>query len=70
VFYYTVIPEDTLEDIAARFGTTVEAIAALNGIDPDDPLIPGTVLAIPVPPVEPTTSAAQFGADLDRRRLL
>jgi membrane peptidoglycan carboxypeptidase len=70
VFYYTVVPDDTLEDIAARFGTTVEAIAALNGIDPDDPLIPGTVLAIPAPPVDPTTSAAQFGADLDRRRLL
>jgi membrane peptidoglycan carboxypeptidase len=59
VFYYTVIPGDTLEDIAARFGTTVEAIAALNGIDPDDPLIPGTVLAIPALPETPTAGAWQ-----------
>jgi membrane peptidoglycan carboxypeptidase len=50
VFYYTVQPGDTLEEIAAQFETTVEAIAALNDIDPNDPIIPGTVLAIPGQP--------------------
>jgi membrane peptidoglycan carboxypeptidase len=47
VFYYTIQPGDTLEDIANRFGTTVAAIVALNGLDPDDPLIPGKVIALP-----------------------
>ena len=60
VFYYTVEPGDTLEEIAAKFDTTVEAIAALNGIDPDDPVTPGTVLTIPGSP--PDTAAAPGGA--------
>jgi membrane peptidoglycan carboxypeptidase len=47
VFYYTIQPGDTLEEIADRFGTTVTIIVELNGIDPDDPLIPGTVITIP-----------------------
>jgi LysM repeat protein len=47
VFYYTIQPGDTLEEIADRFGTTVIVIVELNGIDPDDPLIPGTVITIP-----------------------
>ena len=47
VFYYTVQPGDTLEEIADRFGSTVVIIVELNGIDPDDPLIPGTVIIIP-----------------------
>jgi LysM repeat protein len=51
IFYYTVQPGDTLAGIADQFGTTVDAIAALNGINPDDPLIPGTVLAIPGSPL-------------------
>ena len=29
---YTVRPGDTLSEIAARFGTTVSRLAALNGI--------------------------------------
>jgi membrane peptidoglycan carboxypeptidase len=60
VFYYTVEPGDTLEAIAAKFDTTVEAIAALNGINPGDPITPGTVLAIPGAP--PDTAAAPGGA--------
>lgn len=47
VFYYTIQPGDTLEDIASRFGTTVEIIVALNGLNPAEPLIPGEVIAIP-----------------------
>lgn len=49
IFYYTVKPGDTLESIAAKFGTTADAILQFNdGIDPDVALDPGTVLAIPV----------------------
>ena len=70
VFYYTVKPGDTLEYIAALFGTTVEEIAALNEIDPQDPLIPGTVLAIPAPPPTSGTGAMRIRAEIDRRRLL
>lgn len=34
--YYTIRPGDTLSSIAARFGTTVNALTAINGIaDPD-----------------------------------
>jgi membrane peptidoglycan carboxypeptidase len=67
VFYYTVEPGDTLADIAARFNTTVEIIAALNNLDPSKPLIPGTVLAIPVPPSREGNTSA-FGAAADRPR--
>lgn len=48
IFYYTVRPEDTLAGLAVRFATTVAAIAEFNDIDPDDPLEPGVVLAIPL----------------------
>ena len=47
VFYYTIQPGDTLEDIADRFGTTVVIIIDLNHLNPDAPLIPGEVIAIP-----------------------
>jgi LysM repeat protein len=43
---YTIAPGDTLSAIAARFGTTVDAIVALNpGITPDS-LQPGQVITI------------------------
>jgi membrane peptidoglycan carboxypeptidase len=48
LFYYTVKPGDTLESIAAKFGTTAATIALFNDIDVNDIIEPGTVLAIPV----------------------
>ena len=45
---YTVQPGDTLWNIAQRFGTTVEAIVALNNIANPDVIYPGQVLVIPV----------------------
>jgi membrane peptidoglycan carboxypeptidase len=47
VFYYTIQPGDTLEDLAQRFDTTVGLIVALNNLNPAEPLIPGNVIAIP-----------------------
>ncbi|MDR7568631.1 MAG: M23 family metallopeptidase [Armatimonadota bacterium] len=45
---HTVRPGDTLWDLARRYGTTVEAIAAANGIRPTQVLRIGQVLRIPV----------------------
>ncbi|HHV62403.1 MAG TPA: LysM peptidoglycan-binding domain-containing protein [Firmicutes bacterium] len=53
---YVVQPGDTLAGIAARFGTTVEAIARANNITNPDLIYVGQVLRIPVgvaPPVPP-----------------
>ncbi len=44
---YTVQQNDTLFEIAVRFGTTVEVLAALNGITDVDNLNVGAVLQIP-----------------------
>jgi soluble lytic murein transglycosylase-like protein len=44
---YVVQPGDTLSQIAARAGTSVEGLAALNGIDPNAPLLSGVVLRLP-----------------------
>jgi LysM repeat protein len=41
---YVVQPGDTLSAIAARSGTTVASLAALNGIDPNELLLTGTAL--------------------------
>lgn len=43
---YVVVPGDTLYSIARRFGTTIEALAALNGIAPPYPIKAGQVLII------------------------
>lgn len=43
---YTVKPGDTLSDIAARYGTTYQAIAAKNGIANPDLIYAGQVLTI------------------------
>jgi len=44
---YFVQPGDTLGEIAARDDTSVEALAALNGIDPNAPLLSGSLLKLP-----------------------
>lgn len=44
---YVVQPGDTLYSIARRFGTTVDALAALNGIAPPYTVIVGQELTIP-----------------------
>ncbi|WP_294345754.1 LysM peptidoglycan-binding domain-containing protein [uncultured Clostridium sp.] len=45
--YYTVQSGDTLSGIAAKFGTTYEAIATLNGISNPNLIYTGQVLKIP-----------------------
>jgi soluble lytic murein transglycosylase-like protein len=40
-------PGDTLSALAAQTGTTVEAMAAMNGLDPSGYLLIGTVLKLP-----------------------
>lgn len=44
---YTVQEGDTLAAIAVRFGTSVEALQAANGIDDTDVILVGQVLVIP-----------------------
>ncbi len=44
---YVVRPGDTLAAIAARSGVTLDAVAFMNGIDPKDLLLIGTVLKLP-----------------------
>ena len=43
---YTVKKGDTLSEIAAKFGTTYQAIAELNGISDPNLIYPGQVLKI------------------------
>src|SRR5690606_33980521 len=56
---YVVQPGDTLRIIANRFGTTVQAIAAANGIVNPNVIYPGQVFIIPargtvIAPTNPT----------------
>jgi LysM repeat protein len=44
---YTVQSGDTMSAIAARFGTTVKKLSALNGIEDPSLIHPGQVLKIP-----------------------
>jgi LysM repeat protein len=44
---YVVQPGDSLSAIAARAGMSVEALASLNGIDPNALLLSGTALRLP-----------------------
>jgi LysM repeat protein len=44
---YTVQPGDTLTAIAGRSGVSVQQLAWMNGLDPDQPLLYGTALKLP-----------------------
>lgn len=44
---YTIRPGDTLSGIAVKFGTTVNTLAALNGITDPDRIYAGTTIKIP-----------------------
>jgi LysM repeat protein len=44
---YTVAPGDTLSDIAARSGVSVDAVAAMNGLSVEGPLLAGSALKLP-----------------------
>ena len=44
---YAVRPGDTLSSIAARSGVPMIAVANMNGVDPSQPLLIGTVLKLP-----------------------
>jgi len=48
VYYYTVKEGDTLGNIAAKFGVSVEAIRELNDLKPGDSVYPGQILMIPI----------------------
>ncbi|HEV2821399.1 MAG TPA: transglycosylase SLT domain-containing protein [Solirubrobacteraceae bacterium] len=57
---YTVQPGDTLDGLAARYGTTVEAMSAMNGLDAASPLLSGTALKLPTgAQVGPTAAQAE-----------
>lgn len=55
---YTVQPGDTLSDLADRFGTTVDELAAANGLTDPNALQPGQTLIIPSLLRAPATPAA------------
>ncbi len=57
-FEYTVAPGDTVVSIAARFGSTVDAILQANGLRNNDFIRPGDVLLIPVREVPAEVLAA------------
>lgn len=45
--YYTIQPGDTLSGIAQKFGTTVQALAQINGISNPNLIYAGTTIRIP-----------------------
>jgi LysM repeat protein len=55
---YTVADGDTLWDIAQRFGTTVEALAAANGLTNADDIVSGQVLTLATPTAAPPGTTA------------
>jgi LysM repeat protein len=53
---YVVKKGDTLYDIARRFGVSLQALAAANGITDPRLIRPGQVLVIPLPGVTPSAT--------------
>jgi hypothetical protein len=81
---HTIIPTETLDDIAKRYGVEVQDIVDWNLVNPDAKLVPGETLKIerpakrPLPQVEVnvtiepgatwTKLASRFGIDVSRLR--
>jgi peptidoglycan/xylan/chitin deacetylase (PgdA/CDA1 family) len=61
-FAYTVVQGDTLFSLARRYGTTVEVLQALNGIDDPGQLRAGSVIRIPAGGTPGPTATAAPGA--------
>lgn len=55
---YEVAAGDTLSEIAARFGTTIEALIAANGLDDANHLLVGQVLNVAASAATETPPAA------------
>jgi N-acetylmuramoyl-L-alanine amidase len=54
---YTVRPGDTLSGLAAQAGVSVDAMAAMNGLDPSGLLVAGTVIKLPTGAPPPAQSS-------------
>jgi LysM repeat protein len=54
---YTVRPGDSLSGIAATAGVSMQQLAWMNGLDPDNYLLAGTVLKLPTGASAPSSSA-------------
>jgi LysM repeat protein len=65
VVVHVVQPGDTLTAIAANAGTTVSALAALNKIDPAQPIVIGQKLKLPATISSTSPSAAVVRSKLD-----
>ncbi len=66
VTLYTVRPGDTLSKIAARYGTTVQAIMAANGLKNPNRIYVGQVLKIPSPDLCARYHRVVYGQTLSR----
>ncbi len=69
-FAYIVQSDDTFENLAKRYGTTVETIVEINPMMDSDYLVTGQVIAMPGDP--PSARGPRFAerrrAELERRR--
>ena len=61
---YRVQPGDSLTAIAHAYGTSVSALARLNGLSPDGVLLAGSTLRLPGPPVRLGTYRVRPGDSL------
>jgi LysM repeat protein len=60
---YKVRAGDTLASLAAQAGVSVQAMAAMNGLDPDRVLLEGTVLKLPSGAPAPASASAPAPAE-------
>ncbi|HET9738374.1 MAG TPA: LysM peptidoglycan-binding domain-containing protein [Solirubrobacteraceae bacterium] len=61
---YTVRPGDTLSALAAQTGVSVDAMAAMNGLDPAGLLLAGTVIKLPGGAPAPAQAATPAPAEI------
>jgi N-acetylmuramoyl-L-alanine amidase len=61
---YAVRLGDTLSSLASQAGVTVDAMAAMNGLDPDGLLVEGTVLKLPTGAPQPSGASAPAPAEV------